>query len=254
MLWVYVVLGFAVVLGAIWGIASAGYMLSAYDSLGFARIGASDYASLVLAVAIPVLVLLLIAAIFACVIFMRENSKVMGKILSESRIASANLGEVNKALIDQRKLDESRQFFRTLPLVLSDISSSLIAAIRATHMASDVVLFDTVGKAGDEKLSAACRIVLDLRSSTPHFEESLRRKLKKDTEAHEAAAEFADKYALLIKALYKYDIDKVYTKVVEDGDMGRVGGMFLKAMQDAPSNDEPPEPTPFTIIPGDNKF
>ena len=249
MLWVYVVFGIAGVLGVIWGVSSAGYMLSAYDSLGFARIGPSDYAALVLSVAIPILVLLLIAVIFACVIFMREQGRMMLRIQGESRIASANLELVSKALIEQKKLDESRHFFRTLQLVLADVSSSLIDAIRATGMASDVVLFDAVGKAGDERLSSACRVVLDLRASTPHFEETLRRKLKKDKEAFGAAAEFAEKYILLMKALKKYDIDKVYTKIVERGDLGRVGAIFLRAMQEAPAPEpESAEPEPFSVI------
>jgi len=250
MFWVYVVFGVSGILGAIWGISSVGYLLSAYESLGFARIGPGEYAFMVMAVAIPILVLLFIAAIFACVIFIRENGKVMACILGESRIAGANLETVSKTLIEQKKLDESRHFFRTLEFVLSDVSSSLIAAIRATHMASDVVLFDAIGKNSDERLSSACRVVLDLRASTPHFEETLRRKLKKDKEAMAAAAEFAEKYALLKDALKKYDVDKVYTKVVENGDFGRVGEIFLKAMLSAPEAEEAPEPAPFTIISG----
>jgi len=92
-----------------------------------------------------------------------------------------------------------------------------------------------------------------LRASTPHFEETLRRKLKKDKEAHAAAVEFADKYVLLMKALKKYDMDKVYTKIVEHGDLGRVGELFLGVMQEAPKAESAPEPTPFTIISNSDK-
>jgi hypothetical protein len=117
-----------------------------------------------------------------------------------------------------------------MPMIVNDICLSIADIIAKSGLASDIVVFDALNRQGDARLYAVCNIILEIRASTPHFDENLRRKLKKDSEAASAIAVFSSKYNRLLKTVKAYDSDGSVYGVLYRGLLGQVHGILTSAL------------------------
>jgi hypothetical protein len=97
-------------------------------------------------------------------------------------------------------------------------------------LSSDVVIFDALNKTGDNRLYSICKIILDLRENTPHFDENLRRKVKKDAIIAGNIGIFSSKYNKLLKVLKNYDLDGFIYSLIEEGELGKVHNILMNAI------------------------
>ncbi len=226
MIYLYSLIGFLCCLGVFWGVWASNHFLSSYDLSGVAQILPQDMSYMIFAVALPIILLLLFIAIMFFAISNYMNRRIFLSLLNDSKTEMASLQTLSKAVIEVRKLGFTNQFFLNLPIILNDISICLSEIIFKTGMASDVVIFDALSKNGDNRLYAMCKIILDLRESTPHFDENLRRKVKKDSSVAGAIAIFSSKYNKLLKVLKNYDLDGFVYSLMEEGALGKVNNIL----------------------------
>ncbi|MBD5398273.1 hypothetical protein HDR60_02075 [bacterium] len=222
MVWLYSLIGFICFLSMFWGIWSSNYFLSSYNFQGFGQILPQDMAYMIFAVGMPIILLLFVGVILFIAMSNHQNRDVLLNILSGNKAQMSSLQTVSRALIEVRKLGFTNQFFLNLPIILNDISICLADIISKTGMASDVVIFDALNKNGDNRLYSVCKIILDLRESTPHFDENLRRKVKKDMTIAGSIGIFSLKYNKLLKILKNYDLDGFVYSLIEEGELGKV--------------------------------
>ena len=222
MVWLYSLIGFICFLSMFWGIWSSNYFLSSYNFQGFGQILPQDMAYMIFAVGMPIILLLFVGVILFIAMSNHQNRDVLLNILSGNKAQMSSLQTVSRALIEVRKLGFTNQFFLNLPIILNDISICLADIISKTGMASDVVIFDALNKNGYNRLYSVCKINLDLRESTPHFDENLRRKVKKDMTIAGSIGIFSLKYNKLLKILKNYDLDGFVYSLIEEGELGKV--------------------------------
>lgn len=222
MVWLYSLIGFICFLSMFWGIWSSNYFLSSYNFQGFGQILPQDMAYMIFAVGMPIILLLFVGVILFIAMSNHQNRDILLNILSGNKAQMSSLQTVSRALIEVRKLGFTNQFFLNLPIILNDISICLADIISKTGMASDVVIFDALNKNGDNRLYSVCKIILDLRESTPHFDENLRRKVKKDMTIAGSIGIFSLKYNKLLKILKNYDLDGFVYSLIEEGELGKV--------------------------------
>ncbi|MGN0929726.1 MAG: hypothetical protein ACI4N3_03750 [Alphaproteobacteria bacterium] len=222
MIWLYSLIGFICFLSIFWGIWSSNYFLSTYNFQGFGQILPQDMAYMIFAVVIPIILLLFIGVILFIAISNHLHSRVLLNILNSNKAQMSSLQTISRALIEVRKLGFTNQFFLNLPMVLNDVSICLADIISKTGLASDVVILDALNKNGDNRLYSVCKIILDLRESTPHFDENLRRKVKKDMTIAGSIVIFSEKYNKLLKVLKNYDLDGFVYSLIEEGELGKV--------------------------------
>lgn len=230
MIWLYSVIGFVGVSSLFWGVWSSNYFLSSSNFQGFGRILPQDMAYMIFAIGMPIILLLFVGAILFIAISHQQNRNAMLNILAGNKAQMSSLQTVSRALIEVRKLGFTNQFFLNLPIVLNDVSICLADIISKTGMASDVVIRDSLEKNGDNRLYSICKIILDLRESTPHFDENLRRKVKKDITIAGSISIFSDKYNRLLKILKNYDLDGFIYSLIEEGELGKVHNIFNMAL------------------------
>ena len=230
MIWLYSVIGFIGFSSLFWGIWSSNYFLSAPNFHGVGRILPQDMAYMIFAVGMPIILLLFVGAILFIAISNQQNRSSVLNMLAANKSQMSSLQTVSKALIEVRKLGFTNQFFLNLPIVLNDISICLSDIISKTGMASDVVIRDAIEKNGDNRLYSVCKIILDLRESTPHFDENLRRKVKKDMSIAGSIGIFSSKYNKLLKVLKNYDLDGFIYSLIEEGELGKVHNILNMAL------------------------
>lgn len=230
MIWLYSVIGFVCFLSIFWGVWSSNYFLSLPNFQGVGQILPQDMAYMIFAVALPIIFLLFIGIILFIGVANQQNREVMVNLLSNSKTQMASLQTLSKSLIEVRKLGFTNQFFLNLPIVLNDISVSLANIISKMGLSSDVVIFDALNKTGDNRLYSICKIILDLRENTPHFDENLRRKVKKDAIVAGNIAIFSSKYNKLLKVLKNYDLDGFIYSLIEEGELGKVHNVLMSAI------------------------
>lgn len=230
MAWLYSLIGFICFLGIFWGVWSSNYFLLSPDFQGVGRILPQDMAYMIFAVGMPVILILFVGVILFIGVSNHFNRGILLNILAGNKAQMSSLQTVSKALIEVRKLGFTNQFFLNLPIVLNDISICLADIISKTGMASDVVIFDALNKNGDNRLYSVCKIILDLRESTPHFDENLRRKVKKDIMIAGSIGIFSSKYNKLLKILKNYDLDGFVYSIIEEGELGKVHNILSVAL------------------------
>ncbi|MBD5405618.1 hypothetical protein HDR59_03660 [bacterium] len=230
MVGLYSLIGFICFLGIFWGVWSSNYFLSGPDFQGVGQILPQDMAYMIFAVGMPVILLLFVGVILFIGVSNHFNRGILLNILAGNKAQMSSLQTVSKALIEVRKLGFTNQFFLNLPIVLNDISVCLADIISKTGMASDVIIFDALNKNGDNRLYSVCKIILDLRESTPHFDENLRRKVKKDALVAGSIGIFSTKYNKLLKTLKNYDLDGFVYSLIEEGELGKVHNILNMAL------------------------
>ncbi len=226
----YMVIGFICFLGIFWGIWGSHYFLSSYGFGGVAQILPSDMSYVLFAVGIPILILLMIALVVYVIASMNQTKQIIANLLQISRSEMSGIQTVAKSLIEVRKLGFSNQFFTNLSVVLNDMSQFIASIITKAGIASDVVVYDALSKTGDNRLYAVCRIILDKRETTPHFDESLRRLLKRDESLAGIISIFSEKYDKLLRIVTKYDLDGFIISILEEGELGKVRNVLLNAL------------------------
>lgn len=230
MIWLYSVMGFVGFSSLFWGIWSSNYFLSSPNFQGVGRILPQDMAYMIFAVGMPIILLLFVGAILFIAISNQQNRGAVLNILAGNKAQMSSLQTVSRALIEVRKLGFTNQFFLNLPIVLNDVSICLADIISKTGMASDVVIRGALEQNGDNRLYSVCKIILDLRESTPHFDENLRRKVKKDMSIAGSIGIFSAKYNKLLKILKNYDLDGFIYALIEEGELGKVHNIFNMAL------------------------
>ena len=230
MLALYLLTGFICFVCVFWGVWGSNYFLSSYGFGGVAEILPSDMSYVLFAVGIPILILLIIALIIYIVVSMNQMKQMIVNVLQVSKSEMSGIQAVGKSLIEVRKLGFTNQFFTNLPMVLNDISQFIADIIMKAGIASDVVVYDALSKTGDTRLYAVCRIILEKRESTPHFDESLRRLLKRDESLAGVVAIFSQKYDKLLKFAEKYDLDGFVSSILKERELGKVRNILLGAL------------------------
>lgn len=228
--WLYSIMGFVCFLSVFWGVWSSKYFLSSPNFQGVGGILPQDMAYMIFAVIIPIILLLFVGIFLFVAISNHTNKNVLVSLLNGNKSQMSSLQILCKSLIEVRKLGFTNQFFLNLPIVLNDISVSLAGIISKTGMASDIVIFDALNKEGDNRLYSICKIILDLRESTPHFDENLRRKVKKDAVIAGNIGIFSSKYNKLLKVLKNYDLDGFIYSLIEEGELGKVHNILSSAI------------------------
>lgn len=226
----YSVIGFICFLCIFWGIWGSHYFLSTYGIGGVAEVLPSDMSYVLFAVGLPILILLMIALLVYVIVSMNQSRAIIANLLQVSKFEMSGIQTVGKSLIEVRKLGFTNQFFTNLPMILNDMSQFIANIITKAGIASDVVVYDALSKTGDNRLYAICRIVLDKRESTPHFDESLRRLLKRDESLAGIISIFSQKYDKLLRIVSKYDLDGFVSSILEEGELGKVRNVLLNAL------------------------
>ncbi len=226
----YSVMGVICFLCVFWGFWGSHYFLSSYGFGGVAEVLPSDMSYVLFAVGLPILILLMIALVIYVVVSMNQTKQIIASLLQISRSEMSGIQTVGKSLIEVRKLGFSNQFFINFPVILNDMSQFIANIITKAGIASDVVVYDALSKTGDSRLYAVCRIILDKRESTPHFDESLRRLLKRDESLAGIISIFSDKYDKLLRVVGKYDLDGFVSSIIEEGELGKVRNVLLNAL------------------------
>ncbi|MDR1476761.1 MAG: hypothetical protein LBI17_01375 [Rickettsiales bacterium] len=229
----YCIAGFVVSAGIFWGVWAAKYFLESQGISGVGRILPSDMSYMIFAVALPIILLFMVAAIVLFAVANHANRAALVALLRSNKGETESLASISKTLILLKKLGLAGQLFSMLPSILGDMAAMVADIIAKTGMASEVVVFDALSKERENRLYAVCRIITDLRESTPHFDENLRRRVKKDESVAAAIAAFAGKYSRLVKVLGDYDVDGLALTAVEGGMLGRVHGILTLPMKDA---------------------
>ena len=224
----YIIFGVASLLSLIWWGYASDYAEIMMAAAPGAKANPAGFANFIFAESLPVILVFSIASAMIFVIFARQ----VQKSILESQRALAGSGEslaaAAKALAEGRKMSAAQQFFSTLPFIQGDLAATLADFIKSAGAASDVVVFDLQGKSGGERLSALCKMVLDARAETPHFEETLRRRMKKDAAVADLALVFAAKYKALAKAVGRYDLDGIMSRIVEEGELGATATLLAR--------------------------
>jgi hypothetical protein len=226
----YALVGFTAVLSLAWGAWSSNYFLSATDLSGVARILPSDLAYILFSVALPVILMLLIVLVIMSLASNHMTRSALKGLLVANRGGLEDMQTMSKSLIILQKLGFTSQFYATLPIVVNDICVSIADIITKSGLASDMVVFDSLNKSGDSRLYAICNIILAAKASIPHFDENLRRKVKKDAAVAASIVIFSRKYNKLLKALKAYDASDLVYGVMEGGLLGQVRGIFVSAL------------------------
>ncbi|MCR5506230.1 MAG: hypothetical protein K6F04_00075 [bacterium] len=182
------------------------------------------------AIGLPILILLMIALVVYVVVSINQTKQIIASLLQISRSEMSGIQTVAKSLIEVRKLGFTNQFFTNLSMILNDMSQFIANIIAKAGIASDVVIFDALSKTGDNRLYSVCRIILDKRESTPHFDESLRRLLKRDESLAGIISIFSEKYDKLLRIVGKYDLDGFISSILEEGELGKVHNVLLNAL------------------------
>ena len=233
MVWVYSGIGVIVFLCIFWGVWATHYFLSTYDLTGVAEILPSDMAYVLFAVAIPVILLLIIVVVIYLAFISSRNKNVLMYLLKVSNSQMVSFNRLVGEFRDSRKLNLSNQFFLTLPLVFDDMSQAIADIIYKTGMDSEVVIDDALAKSGANRLYSVCKIVLNKRESTPRFDESLKRMVKKNESLAGMILVFSEKYDRLLKVLNDYDLQHFVSNIIEEGVLGKVRGILLLALNSA---------------------
>jgi hypothetical protein len=187
---------------------------------------------MIFAVGLPIMLLFMVVAIVLFAIANHANRTALVALLRANKGEIESLASVSKALISLKKLGLAGQLFSMLPSILDDMAATVADIIAKTGMASEVVVFDAFSKGQENRLYAVCRIITDLRDSTPHFDENFRRRVKKDESVASAVAAFAGKYSRLVKVLGYYDVDGLALSAIQSGMLGRVHGILTLPMKD----------------------
>ena len=233
MLGLYYIVGFAVVTSVVWGVWAGRYFFAAYNISGVGQILPTDMSYMIFATVLPIILLLMVVAIVFFAIAHRTNRAAIALQMVQNRVEIESLVGISNSLISLKKLGFSSQFFATLPILLDDIGLVIADIIAKTGMASEVVLFDAISKPRDGKLYAICKIMLDIRDSTPHFEENLRRRIKRDEVVLRTIEAFLAKYKRLMRAVEDYDTDGLVKESLENGALGRVHGVIWASANEA---------------------
>lgn len=228
----FLVIGFICFLSVVWGIFGSHYFLSTYGLGGVAEILPSDMSYVLFAVILPILFLMMIALIFYVVSGINQNKQYMTLLLQSIKSQMSGIQTIGKSLIEVRKLGFTNQFFINLPIVFNDISQFVANIISRMGIASEVVIYDALSKEGDTRLYSICKIILDKRESTPHFDESLRRLVKRDEVLSGMIGLFIEKYDNLLNIVNKYDVDHFVVRILEEGDLGKVYNILSNARVD----------------------
>ncbi|MBR4315852.1 MAG: hypothetical protein IKP65_02615 [Alphaproteobacteria bacterium] len=226
----YYIIGFICFLCIFWGFWGSHYFLSSYGFGGVAEVLPSDMSYVLFAVGLPILILLMIALVIYVIASMNQTKMIIANLLQISKSEMSGIQTVGKSLIEVRKLGFTNQFFVNMPMILNDMSQFIADIIAKAGIASDVVIYDALSKTGDNRLYAVCRIILDKRESTPHFDESLRRLLKRDESLAGVISIFSDKYDKLLRIVSKYDLDGFVSSILEEGELGKVRNVLLNAL------------------------
>ena len=226
----YLIIGFICFLCIFWGIWGSHYFLSSYGFGGVAEVLPSDMSYILFAVGLPILILLMIALVAYVVISTNQTRAIIANLLQVSKSEMSGIQTVGRSLIEVRKLGFTNQFFINLNIIFNDMSQFIANIITKAGIASDVVVYDALSKTGDNRLYAICRIILDKRESTPHFDESLRRLLKRDESLAGIISIFSEKYDKLLRIVEKYDLDGFISSILEEGELGKVRNVLLNAL------------------------
>lgn len=226
----YSVIGLIVFLCIFWGVWASHYFLSTYNLTGVAEILPSDMAYVLFAVAIPVILLLMIVLVVYLAFVNSRNKNVLMYLLKVSNSQMMSFNKLVKEFSDSRKLNLSNQFFSTLPLVFDDMSQIIADIIYKTGMDSKVVIDDALAKNGTNRLYSVCKIILDKRESTPRFDESLKRMVMKSESLAGMILLFSEKYDKFLKVLLDYDLEHFVSNIIEEGELGKVRGILLLAL------------------------
>lgn len=230
MILLYSVIGFVFFLCVFWGVWGTHYFLSTYNMTGVGGILPSDMSYILFAVALPIILLLMLVLIFCVIVSNNQNKNILFNLLQSNKSSMSGIQTIAKSLIEVRKLGFTNQFFTNLPIIFNNMSQIIADIISQTSMASDVVVYDALSKDGDNKLYSVCKIILDKRESTPHFDESLRRLVKKDDSLAGMISIFSEKYDNLLKFINKYDLDGFVSQIIEEGDLGKVRNILLASL------------------------
>ena len=228
----YLIIGFVCFFSIFWGIWGSSFFLSSFNNTGVAEILPSDMVYVMLAVVLPIVLVMLCGVVFFVVMTQNQQRGMIGNMAESVRRGMEGIEVSCKTLINVRKLGFTNQFFMMLPFILNDMSQSVADIISHIGIASEVVVYDALSKSGETRMYAVCRILLDKRENTPHFEESLRRYVKKDMELSGKISLFTKKYEKLLKALKEYDIEHIVADLVEEGNLGRVHNILAGALVD----------------------
>jgi hypothetical protein len=226
----YVIAGFTAALGALWAAFAARYFFAAQGISGVGRILPSDMSYIIFAAGLPVILLLMVAAIALFAVANRANRAAFVALLRLNKGEIESLAGISKSLQSLEKLGFSSRFFAILPTIFDDMALALADVVSKTGMAGEEVLADALAGPGDGRLWAVCRIILDLRESTPHFDENLRRRAKRDENSARAIDAVLGKYVRLSRALAAHDVDGLVRESVEGGVLGKVCGVLGAAL------------------------
>lgn len=236
MIYLYSLIGFLLCAAGIWFFWASNFFFSSYDFSGVVQILPQDLSYMIFAVIIPIIFLLLLICVLFFAVSNHINRSIFFDLLKVNKAEISSLQTLSKAVIEVRKLGFTNQFFLNLPIILNDLSICLSDIISKTGMASDVVIFDALNKNGDNRLYAICKIILDLRESTPHFDENLRRKVKKDSFVAGHISIFLNKYNKLLDVLKNYDLDGFVFSLMEEGCLGKVSNILNMALNSSDSS------------------
>ena len=227
----YIIIGFVCFFSIFWGVWGSNYFLSAFNNTGVAEILPSDMAYIMLAVVLPIVLVVLVGVVFFVVSVQNQQKNILVGMARSVMGSSDEMQVIGKSLIEVRKLGFTNQFFMMLPFILNDMSQSVADIISHIGIASEVVVYDALSKSSETRMYAVCRILLDKRESTPHFEENLRRFVKKDAELSGKISLFDERYEKLLKSLKVYDIEHIVADLIEEGNLGRVHNILVSALK-----------------------
>ena len=230
MLSLYCIAGCAVLAGVLWGVWAARYFFTAYSISGVGQILPSDMAYIIFAAALPVILLMMIAAIAFFAIANQANRAALVALLRAARGQNESLISTLNTLNSLKKLGFSSQFFAELPTILDGMAYAVGDIIAKSGMASEPELAEAMGREQGGRLGAVCRIILDLKESTPNFDENLRRRVKRDERVARAIAVFLEKYARLGRALAEHDAGGLVRESIEGGDLGQARTVLAGAL------------------------
>lgn len=226
----YLIIGFICFFSVFWGVWGSNFFLSSFNNTGVAEILPSDMAYVMLSVVLPIILVILCGIVFFVVVVQNQQKNILGNMTESVKRSMEGIEVLSKSLISVRKLGFTNQFFMMLPFILNDMSQSVADIISHIGIASEVVVYDALSKSGETRMYAVCRILLDKRENTPHFEETLRRYVKKDIELAGKISLFSKKYEKLLKALKDYDIEHIVADLLEEGNLGRVHNILVGAL------------------------
>ncbi len=220
-----------VITGAIWALIIASAPDSTAEIQGVGNGINGLFATRTFLFFFPILVILLGLNFFFTQLKETEDDQKFKKLFTENRIALEGLEAITKNLIELRHMGYTSQFFNHLPIIYQDFYETLRRIIRRAAILPELPSIDSRPETQD--LWVLCRSFLRAIEKNPSIYEEIRRNFKKNQTLSQEMSLFTIRFDRFLKALQSYDRDQFIIQFMEEGSLGRVYDILMKAFNEA---------------------